>query len=89
MLEHLKIFFREGDSRFSEALLHLESSPECQSLSFHSFLMLPMQRICRLRLLLEAVLHRLEPEHDEYNSCKLAFASLNKVCVGYICICTV
>ncbi|XP_034248382.1 ephexin-1-like isoform X1 [Thrips palmi] len=70
---------REGDSRFSEALLHLESSPECQSLSFHSFLMLPMQRICRLPLLLVAVLNRLEPEHDEYHSCELALASLNKV----------
>ncbi|KAK3912006.1 Ephexin-1 [Frankliniella fusca] len=70
---------REGDSRFSEALLHLESSPECQSLSLHSFLMLPMQRITRLRLLLDAVLKRLSPEHDEYNSCQQACASLNKV----------
>ena len=70
---------REGDSRFSEALLELESSPECQSLSLHSFLMLPMQRITRLPLLLVAVLNRLGPEHDEYHSCELALASLNKV----------
>lgn len=70
---------REGDSRFQEALLHLESSPECQSLSLHSFLMLPMQRITRLPLLLVAVLNRLDSEHEEYHCCELALASLNKV----------
>lgn len=41
--------------------------------------MLPMQRITRLPLLIDAVLTRLDPQDDEYNTCRLALATLNKV----------
>ena len=34
---------RAGNPAFTEALRELESSPACQSLAMHSFLMLPMQ----------------------------------------------
>ena len=34
---------RAGSPAFTEALRELESSPACQSLAMHSFLMLPMQ----------------------------------------------
>lgn len=69
--------------KFSEVLLQLESNPICQSLSLHSFLMLPMQRITRLPLLIDAVLTRLHQTDNEYGTCQLALATLNKVSVSY------
>ena len=41
--------------------------------------MLPMQRITRLPLLIDAVLTRLDQTDDEYTTCQLALATLNKV----------
>lgn len=76
---HVFLWFRDQYDNFSEVLQKLESSPECQALSLHSFLMLPMQRITRLPLLVDAMLSRLHPEDDEYNICELALAALNKV----------
>jgi len=68
--------------KFSEVLLQLESNPICQSLSLLSFLMLPMQRITRLPLLIDAVLTRLDQTDDEYTTCQLALATLNKVSIS-------
>ena len=50
----------------------------------HSFLMLPMQRITRLPLLVNAIYERLNAEHDgeenpEYETCKEALDTLNKL----------
>jgi len=69
--------------KFSEVLLQLESNPICQSLSLHSFLTLPMQRITRLPLLIDAVLTWLSQTDDEYTTCQLALATLNKVSAAY------
>ena len=44
--------------------------------------MLPMQRITRLPLLIDAVLTRLNQTDDEYSTCQLALATLNKVSVS-------
>ncbi|XP_041977510.1 uncharacterized protein LOC121731895 isoform X2 [Aricia agestis] len=62
---------------FAAALKRLESHPACQSLSLHSFLLLPMQRVTRLPLLLDAVLRNLQPEDHEYDGCMRALATLN------------
>ncbi|KAL0893568.1 hypothetical protein ABMA27_013757 [Loxostege sticticalis] len=62
---------------FAAALKRLESHPACQSLSLHSFLMLPMQRVTRLPLLLDAVLKNLDSNDHEYQSCMVALATLN------------
>ncbi|KAF4527013.1 hypothetical protein B566_EDAN001560 [Ephemera danica] len=70
---------KEGNSAFSEALTKLEAAPECQSLSLHSFLMLPMQRVTRLPLLMDAVIRRLSARDAEYETCKNALFTLNKV----------
>ncbi|XP_069677432.1 uncharacterized protein Exn isoform X2 [Periplaneta americana] len=70
---------KEQNGKFAEVLAQLESGPVCQALSLHSFLMLPMQRITRLPLLIDAVLTRLDPQDDEYNTCRLALATLNKI----------
>nr|CAH7746145.1 unnamed protein product [Callosobruchus chinensis] len=64
---------------FSDLLIKLESSSSCQFLSLYSFLMLPMQRITRWPLLVDAVLKRLSPADPEYVSCQYALASVNKV----------
>uniref|UniRef100_A0A8D8XWS4 Rho guanine nucleotide exchange factor 26 n=1 Tax=Cacopsylla melanoneura TaxID=428564 RepID=A0A8D8XWS4_9HEMI len=70
---------RETNPKFIEALAELESNPVCQSLSLHSFLMLPMQRVTRLPLLFDAILTRLKPTHSEYETCHTALATLNKI----------
>ncbi|EFA09747.2 uncharacterized protein Exn [Tribolium castaneum] len=64
---------------FLEQLKQLESSSTCQSLTLYSFLMLPMQRITRWPLLVDAVLKRLSPQDSEYLTCQYALATLNKI----------
>ncbi|GLV44514.1 Ephexin [Carabus blaptoides fortunei] len=70
---------REPKNAFSEALRQLELKPACQALSLYSFLMLPMQRITRMPLLIDAVLKRLTPADEEYKSCQQALMSLNDI----------
>lgn len=48
-------------------------------LSLHSFLMLPMQRVTRLPLLVDAVLSKLKTDDDEFGSWKMTLAILNKI----------
>lgn len=45
----------------------------------HSFLMLPMQRITRLPLLVDAIFHRLEHNTPIWHEYKVALATLTKV----------
>jgi hypothetical protein len=45
--------YRNSNSSFREVLEKLESDPICQRLSLKSFLILPFQRITRLKLLLQ------------------------------------
>ncbi|XP_056634491.1 rho guanine nucleotide exchange factor 26 [Diorhabda sublineata] len=63
---------------FLAFLSQLESSPSCQFLSLYSFLMLPMQRITRWPLLVDAILKRLSESDPEYLTCQYALATLNK-----------
>ncbi|KAJ8970097.1 hypothetical protein NQ314_001387 [Rhamnusium bicolor] len=64
---------------FTDFLKELESSPSCQFLTLYSFLMLPMQRITRWPLLVDAVLKRLSQSDPEYLVCQYALSSLNKI----------
>ncbi|KAM9651449.1 rho guanine nucleotide exchange factor 5 [Trichechus inunguis] len=50
-----------SNSHFREVLERLESDPVCQRLSLKSFLILPFQRITRLKLLLQNILKRTQP----------------------------
>ena len=43
------------DPKFFQAIKKLEAKPECRFLTLNSFLLLPMQRVTRLPLLMEAV----------------------------------
>ncbi|CAH2323066.1 rho guanine nucleotide exchange factor 5 [Pelobates cultripes] len=51
--------------RFQQVLSRLESHAVCQRLSLKSFLILPFQRITRLRLLLQNILKRSAPGSNE------------------------
>ncbi|XP_054285707.1 uncharacterized protein LOC129002133 isoform X2 [Macrosteles quadrilineatus] len=72
---------KQNNSNFSTVLAQLESEPQCQSLTLYSFLMLPMQRITRLRLLYETILTLVEPSDSEYTSVQRTLEVLNK-CVS-------
>ncbi|KAG8508982.1 Rho guanine nucleotide exchange factor 5 [Galemys pyrenaicus] len=54
-----------NNSSFREVLEKLESHPVCQRLSLKSFLILPFQRITRLKLLLQNILKRSQPGSSE------------------------
>ncbi|XP_048193695.1 rho guanine nucleotide exchange factor 5 [Perognathus longimembris pacificus] len=54
-----------SNSNFREVLEKLESDPICQRLSLKSFLILPFQRITRLKLLLQNILKRSQPGSSE------------------------
>ncbi|XP_072508568.1 rho guanine nucleotide exchange factor 5 isoform X2 [Notamacropus eugenii] len=54
-----------SNSNFREVLEKLESDPICQRLSLKSFLILPFQRITRLKLLLQNILKRTQPGSAE------------------------
>ena len=74
----IDFFFRKR-GQFVDALDELESNPECRSLKFQSFLVLPMQRITRLPLLIGAILKRLEPNSPKYQVCEEALEIVKKV----------
>uniref|UniRef100_A0A4W6CLR0 Neuronal guanine nucleotide exchange factor n=1 Tax=Lates calcarifer TaxID=8187 RepID=A0A4W6CLR0_LATCA len=54
----------EGNQAFREAMASLENHPRVRGLSFTSFLILPFQRITRLKLLVQNILKKAE-EHSE------------------------
>ncbi|XP_046360109.2 uncharacterized protein LOC124137724 isoform X2 [Haliotis rufescens] len=64
---------------YIEAVRRLERNPECQSLPMSSFLLLPMQRITRLPLLVDAICHRLEPGTLRHKSSARALENLHRV----------
>lgn len=65
--------------RFVDAVAKLQSCKKAQGLTLQSFLVLPMQRITRLPLLVNAICHRCEPGSDEYSKTDRALAAINKI----------
>ena len=78
---NFSFYFCRKKLDFSEALKRLESDSECQGLPMISFLLLPMQRITRLPLLVDAICHRMDPISDKnrHTSAIKALDALNKV----------
>lgn len=72
---------KDTNKEFRQQLEKLEMHPSCCGLSFHSFLMLPMQRITRMPLLIDAVLQKLKSLDLEYESWKITLAILNTVII--------
>ncbi|XP_043465349.1 putative E3 ubiquitin-protein ligase protein PFF1365c [Leptopilina heterotoma] len=65
--------------KFLEVVSRIEMRPSCQSLSLHSFLMLPMQRVTRLPLLADAVLSKIPMNHQERASWERVLSHLSFV----------
>ncbi|XP_048372243.1 rho guanine nucleotide exchange factor 5 [Sphaerodactylus townsendi] len=68
-----------GVPAFQQVLEKLESDPICQRLSLKSFLILPFQRITRLKLLLQNILKRTRPGADEEVQATQAYDALEKL----------
>ncbi|XP_039224512.1 rho guanine nucleotide exchange factor 5-like isoform X2 [Crotalus tigris] len=68
-----------GVPAFQQVLEKLESDPLCQRLSLKSFLILPFQRITRLKLLLQNILKRIPPGADEEVQATQAYDALEKL----------
>ncbi|KAL5109203.1 Rho guanine nucleotide exchange factor 16 [Taenia crassiceps] len=64
---------------FKEAVQNIQSMPQCSGLDLNSFLVLPMQRVMRLRLLVAAVIHYTPRSSPAYESGLVALASLEKL----------
>ncbi|XP_059186481.1 ephexin-1 [Centropristis striata] len=61
----------EGNQAFREAMASLENHPRVRGLSFTSFLILPFQRITRLKLLVQNILKKAEENSErEANAIK-------------------
>ncbi|NWZ12676.1 ARHG5 factor, partial [Agelaius phoeniceus] len=68
-----------GNAGFQQVLERLESDPVCQRLSLKSFLILPFQRITRLKLLLQNILKRTRPGSVEEVQATQAYDALEKL----------
>lgn len=44
---------RKNNGQFAAVITRLQESPQCQRLPFMSFLLLPFQRITRIKMLIE------------------------------------
>ncbi|KAM4042860.1 ephexin-1 isoform 2-T3 [Anomaloglossus baeobatrachus] len=66
-------------TEFREAVAHLETNPICRGLPFSSFLILPFQRITRLKLLVQNILTKVEEGSNREASALQAHRELEKL----------
>ncbi|XP_077472127.1 rho guanine nucleotide exchange factor 19 isoform X2 [Stigmatopora argus] len=66
-------------ARFSTTLARLEEDSVCQRLPLSSFLILPFQRITRLKMLVENILKRTTPGSRDEDTATKAFNELKKL----------
>lgn len=71
-------YCRSTNDEFVNVIKTIEENPKCQLLRMDSFLMLPMQRITRLPLLVNAIIQRV-PSPKEKVHCEDALKSLTNV----------
>ncbi|XP_062871994.1 rho guanine nucleotide exchange factor 19 [Trichomycterus rosablanca] len=69
----------QENSRFPGILARLEEDPVCQRLPLTSFLILPFQRITRLKMLVENILKRTTPGSRDEDTATKAFNELKKI----------
>ncbi|XP_054431660.1 rho guanine nucleotide exchange factor 15 [Pteronotus mesoamericanus] len=65
--------------RFSAELRRLQSLPKCERLPLPSFLLLPFQRITRLRMLLQNILHQTEEGSSRQENAQKALGAISKI----------
>ncbi|XP_066483071.1 rho guanine nucleotide exchange factor 15 [Tiliqua scincoides] len=69
----------EKNPQFAIVVTRLQELPECQRLPFMSFLLLPFQRITRIKMLIENVLRRTEENSLREQNAMKALASVSKI----------
>ncbi|KAK7909820.1 hypothetical protein WMY93_014504 [Mugilogobius chulae] len=69
----------KNNPQFAAVITRLQESPQCQRLPFMSFLLLPFQRITRLKMLIENILKRTKEKTKEEATASKALASVSKI----------
>lgn len=69
----------KNNAQFATVISRLQESPQCQRLPFMSFLLLPFQRITRIKMLIENILKRTKERTNEEQAASKALASVSKI----------
>ncbi|KAK2505236.1 hypothetical protein MC885_010848 [Smutsia gigantea] len=69
----------DTNMRFSAELRGLQSLPKCERLPLPSFLLLPFQRITRLRMLLQNILRQTEEGSSRQENAQKALGAVSKI----------
>ncbi|KAL6118567.1 arhgef15 [Pungitius sinensis] len=69
----------KNNAPFATVIARLQESPQCQRLPFMSFLLLPFQRITRIKMLLENILRRTKEKTAEEETASKALTSVSKI----------
>lgn len=69
----------KNNGQFAAVITRLQESPQCQRLPFMSFLLLPFQRITRIKMLIENILKRTKERTKEEQTASKALASVSKI----------
>ncbi|XP_077357348.1 rho guanine nucleotide exchange factor 15 isoform X2 [Festucalex cinctus] len=69
----------KNNTHFAAVINRLQESPQCQRLPFMSFLLLPFQRITRIKMLIENILKRTKEGTKEEQMASKALASVSKI----------
>ncbi|XP_062859673.1 rho guanine nucleotide exchange factor 15 isoform X2 [Trichomycterus rosablanca] len=69
----------QTNSQFATVIAYLQDSPICQRLPFSSFLLLPFQRITRIKILIENILKRTEEKTSDEELTIKALTSVSKI----------
>ncbi|XP_032367222.1 rho guanine nucleotide exchange factor 15 [Etheostoma spectabile] len=72
-------FLLKNKVQFATVIARLQESPQCQRLPFTSFLLLPFQRITRIKMLIENILKRTKERTKEELTASKALASVSKI----------
>ncbi|CAM4709876.1 unnamed protein product [Leuciscus chuanchicus] len=69
----------QTNTQFATIITRLQESPKCQRLPFMSFLLLPFQRITRIKMLIENILRRTAVGADKEQTASKAHDSVSKI----------
>ncbi|XP_061664719.1 ephexin-1 isoform X2 [Syngnathoides biaculeatus] len=69
----------KNNTQFAAVINRLQESPQCHRLPFMSFLLLPFQRITRIKMLIENILKRTQERTKEEQMASKALASVSKI----------
>ncbi|KPP59279.1 hypothetical protein Z043_122813 [Scleropages formosus] len=69
----------QENPQFAAVITRLQESPQCQRLPFMSFLLLPFQRITRIKMLIENILKRTKEGTKEDMTASKALGSVAKI----------